>query len=131
MCNRVGEFTSYAQQNLWLVMGEWTTAPTDCAKYLNGRGVGSRWDGTYYGGSVPAFGSCYGITGSHWTFSDEYKAFMRKYWEAQVSVAEKANGWIFWTWKAENADDWSYQKGIEAGFIPRNPDDRLYPGICG
>ncbi|KAG8828955.1 exo-1,3-beta-glucanase [Serendipita sp. 399] len=130
MCGRVSEFTSYSANNLWLVMGEWSNAITDCAKYLNGRGIGARWDGSYNpGGEV--LGSCYGMTGSYSTFSEEYKAFMRRYWEAQVSVAEKVNGWVYWTWKAENADDWSYQKGVEAGYIPKNPDDRLYPNICG
>ena len=31
---------------------------------------------------------------------------------------------------AENADDWSYQKGLEGGWIPQDPTDRLYPDIC-
>ncbi len=32
--------------------------------------------------------------------------------------------------QAENADDWSYQKGLEGGWIPKDPTDRLYPNIC-
>jgi hypothetical protein len=52
--------------------------------------------------------------------------------------------------QAENADEWSYQKGLEGetllipkrtclmlsdapsqgGWIPRDPTDRLYPDIC-
>src|ERR1700743_191126 len=101
MCNRSNEFTGYAYNNLWLIMGEWSNAVTDCAKYLNGRGVGARWDGTYPNGIV--LGSCQNMTGSAATFSTDYKTFMRKYWEAQVTIAEKVNGWIYWTWKAENA----------------------------
>ena len=31
----------------------------------------------------------------------------------------------------ENADDWSYQVGLEGGWIPQDPTDRIYPGICG
>ena len=27
-----------SDKNLWTIVGEWTNAPTDCAKYLNGRG---------------------------------------------------------------------------------------------
>lgn len=129
MCNRIDEFTGYASRNLWLVMGEWSNAQTDCCRYLNGRGIGARWDGTY-AGDAP-LGSCQGMTGSYTTFSEPYKASMRKYWEAQVTVAERVNGWVYWTWKAEDADDWSYQKGVEAGYIPRNPDERLYPNVCG
>jgi glucan 1,3-beta-glucosidase len=40
---------------------------------------------------------------------------MRKYWEAQVVAFEKSQGWIYWTWKAENADEWSYQAGLAGG----------------
>lgn len=57
--------------------GEWSTAVTDCAKWLNGRGVGSRWDGTYGDGNE-ALGSCTGYTGDYSTFSDDYKQYLRK-----------------------------------------------------
>jgi glucan 1,3-beta-glucosidase len=129
MCNQTDEFTNYAGNNLWFIMGEWTTAITDCATSLNGRGIGSRYDGTYP--NSPYLGSCQGMTGSAATFSQDYKNFMRQYWEAQVTVAEKVNGWIYWTWKAENADDWSYQAGLANGYIPMDPTDRLYPNVCG
>lgn len=74
--------------------------------------------------------------------------FLFRYWEVQVDVGESVQGWIFWTWKAraisdklrhmtyytcyqaENADEWSYQKGLAGGWIPRDPTQRLYPGIC-
>lgn len=132
MCNRKAEFTEYTYNNLWLVMGEWSNAVTDCARYLNGRGVGSRWDNTWLmPREAGALGSCQGWTGSASTFSQEYKNFMRKYWEAQVTVAELAAGWVYWTWKAENADDWSYKAGVENGYIPRDPSERMYPGLCG
>lgn len=32
--------------------------------------------------------------------------------------------------QVENADDWSYQRGLEGGWIPQDPSDRLYPNIC-
>lgn len=32
--------------------------------------------------------------------------------------------------QAENADEWSYQRGLEGGWIPQNPTQRLYPGLC-
>lgn len=89
------------------------------------------------------------MTGNSDGFSNDYKTFLRKYWEAQVTAAEAVQGWVYWTWKvrqargalqkpecsillqAENSDDWSYRRGVEAGFIPKNPDDRKYPNICG
>ena len=70
---------------MWTIVGEWTPAMTDCAKYLNGRGVGARYDGSIRKGA-PRYGSCAGKTGQGSTFSQEYKDFLRKSWEAQVSA---------------------------------------------
>ncbi|KAG6817924.1 hypothetical protein H0H87_012392 [Tephrocybe sp. NHM501043] len=112
----------------WVVVGEWTPAATDCAKYLNGRGKGARYDGTFPGST--GVGSCKGLTGKASSFSEEYKTFLRQYWEAQTSTYEKGNGWIQWAWKAEIADEWSYQAGLANGWIPKNPTTRKYPDIC-
>lgn len=40
-----------------------------------------------------------------------FQRFLRKFWEAQTIAYEKGSGWIMWTWKAEDADEWSYQAG--------------------
>lgn len=34
-------------------------------------------------------------------------------------------------WKTESADEWSYQKGIEGGWIPKDPTERAFPNLCG
>lgn len=81
-------------------MGEWSNAATDCTKWLNGRGVGARWDGTRQQDDSHVFGSCDGWSGSYTTFSDDYKKFLRRYFEVQTEVAEQVQGWIYWTWKA-------------------------------
>lgn len=125
-CAKASSLSSF---DLWLIVGEWVPAATDCAKYLNGRGVGSRYDGSYSGST--RVGSCTGLTGKASTFSSSYKTFLRQYWEAQVITYEKAQGWIQWTWKAEAADEWSYQAGLANGWIPQNPTDLKYPSICG
>ncbi|KAL0061942.1 hypothetical protein AAF712_011226 [Marasmius tenuissimus] len=129
-CSMKSGVVNYATNNLWTVMGEWSNAITDCAKYLNGRGVGYRWDGTRAQDDMRRFGSCDSYTGSYRGFSDEYKAFLRRYFEAQIDISEAAQGWVYWPWKAEIADDWSYEKGLEGGWIPQNPSDRMYPNIC-
>ncbi|KAF9267774.1 glycoside hydrolase family 5 protein [Marasmius fiardii PR-910] len=149
-CSMKSTQVNYATNNIWTVMGEWSNAVTDCAKYLNGRGVGIRWEGTRQQDDMHRFGSCDNFTGSYKGFSDDYKAFMRRYFEAQVDIGEAVQGWVYWTWKArltlisrllphfddylfvqaEIADDWSYQIGLEGGWIPKNPSDRLYPNIC-
>ncbi|KAG8784759.1 exo-1,3-beta-glucanase [Ceratobasidium sp. 428] len=125
--NTVG---SYSSNNIWTFVGEWTTAPYDCAKYLNGRGVGARYDGTYPGSTKR--GDCSPFTGSRTKFSTDYKNFMRQFYEAQTSSFERGGqGWFYWTWKAEQADEWSYQAGLAGGWIPTNPTERKYPNVCG
>ena len=116
--------------DLWLIIGEWSSAPTDCALYLNGRGVGARYDGTYPGSTY--VGSCDAMTGSASTFSDAYKTFLGQFWAAQTYAFETgAQGWLQWTWKTESADEWSYQAGLANGWIPQNPNNPQYPNICG
>lgn len=114
-CARGSEIAAYT--TLWTIVGEWTTAATDCARYLNGRGVGSRYDGSYPGSTY--VGDCSQFTGSGNNFSSDYKAFLRRFWEAQVTSWEQGGvGWIFWTWKTESADEWSYSAGLQYGWIP-------------
>ncbi|KIL67587.1 glycoside hydrolase family 5 protein [Amanita muscaria Koide BX008] len=128
-CQWIPTLSSFAQSNIWTVVGEWSTAITDCAQWLNGRNVGARWDGSISQGAQ-YHGSCTNFTGSYQGFSSDYKTFLRRYWEAQVDVGESVQGWVYWTWKAENADEWSYQKGLEGGWIPQDPAERQYPGMC-
>ncbi|KAH9897758.1 glycoside hydrolase family 5 protein [Cubamyces lactineus] len=77
--------STFSQFGLWVIVGEWTPAYTDCAKYLNGRGVGARYDGSYSGSQW--VGNCEGLTGTGDTFSEEYKMNLNKYWDAQVRIA--------------------------------------------
>lgn len=49
----------------------------------------------------------------------------------KVITFEKASGWIQWTWKAEQADEWSYSAGLQFGWVPQVPTDHKYPHICG
>ncbi|KIK63051.1 glycoside hydrolase family 5 protein [Collybiopsis luxurians FD-317 M1] len=127
-CTTRSTISSFASSNIWTIVGEWSTSPTDCAMWLNGRGIGARWDNSINGG--PPNGSCDGLTGDYSTFSSDFKTFLRQYWEAQVEIGESAQGWIYWAWKTESADEWSYQKGLEGGWIPSDPTDRKYPDPC-
>ncbi|PPQ76322.1 hypothetical protein CVT24_008381 [Panaeolus cyanescens] len=133
-CANIQAFRSYEASNLWTVVGEWSNALTDCTRWINGRGTGSRYDGSFSAGpgTVSQFhGTCIGKTGSWRYWTREYIEMLTRYWEAQTHVAETVQGWIFWTWKAEDADEWSYQKGLEGGWIPQDPTSRKYPNICG
>lgn len=69
------------------LVGEFSLATTDCTVYLNGFGVGTRWNGTFPG--FPKLGECGqgdegGIESAG--FSSEYRQFLRKFWDVQVNI---------------------------------------------
>ncbi|CAD6577712.1 MAG: hypothetical protein CYPHOPRED_000306 [Cyphobasidiales sp. Tagirdzhanova-0007] len=119
-----------SNQNLWTFVGEFAATSTDCS---GSKALLAANGGSYYDGTVPgsqAVGSCKGLTGNGSFFSTEYKSFMRQYWEAQVDSWEAGSGWIMWTWKTETADELSYSKGVQYGWIPKDPTERLYANPC-
>jgi glucan 1,3-beta-glucosidase len=82
-CSHASQLASFSKSQMWTIVGEWTPAMTDCAKYLNGRGKGSRYDGSFSG--EKAVGSCSGKTGGDGSkFSSSYKDFLRQMFEAQA-----------------------------------------------
>ncbi|ORX34435.1 putative glucan 1,3-beta-glucosidase [Kockovaella imperatae] len=109
-----------ANQKHWTIVGEWTLAAaanTDCAKWLNGRDKGARYDGTLPDQPKIRFtGDCVTHTGSDPSkWSSDYIEFLGRAFETQTYVYEKASGYIMWTWKTEQAADWSMQAGITYG----------------
>jgi glucan 1,3-beta-glucosidase len=99
-CNLSQSFVDFESSNTWTVVGEWSNALTDCAMWLNGRGVGARWEGQWGAASnQQVFGSCEGYTGNYSTFSQDYKNQLREYFEVQIEVGESVQGWVFWAWK--------------------------------
>ncbi|KAL1749025.1 glycoside hydrolase family 5 protein [Schizophyllum fasciatum] len=125
VCERSENVTATA---IPTVIGEWSLALTDCAKYLNGYLVGARWDGTYP--DTHRMGSCDKWSGTGADFSDKYKEQLRAFRDAQASTWLKGQGYFFWTWKAEAAAEWSYQDGLKYGWIPKDPNEFKYPDIC-
>ncbi|QVM07261.1 hypothetical protein D8B26_001964 [Coccidioides posadasii str. Silveira] len=117
------------------ICGEWSQADTDCARYLNNVGVGTRWTGTMDSPSAkdqvseplcPAAKSgngkacsCDGANADPSEYSDAYKKFLLTYAEAQMSAFEKGWGWFYWTWETESAVQWSWRRGLEAGILPK------------
>ncbi len=110
------------------VDGEWSQADTDCTPNLNNIGVGSRWAGTLNTGDpgtsvlTPSCAeppcSCAQANADPSTYSASYKQFLQMYAEAQMHSFEQAWGWFYWTWKTENAVQWSYMLGLKAGILP-------------
>jgi len=111
------------------IAGEWTGGITDCAKWLNGKNKGARYDGTFEGSSK--VGDCTGkSTGSVAGLSNDDKNNIGRFIEAQLDAFEKASGWIFWTWKTEGAPEWDMQDLLANGIFPQPLDSRKYPGQC-
>lgn len=101
----------------WTISGEWTGGITDCAKWLNGKNKGARYDGTFNGASK--VGDCAGkSTGSVANLSQDDKYNIGRFIEAQLTAYEKASGWIFWTWKTEGAPEWDMQDLLANGLFP-------------
>ncbi|KAL8922669.1 MAG: hypothetical protein Q9208_004982 [Pyrenodesmia sp. 3 TL-2023] len=119
-----------AANNKWTIVGEWTGAQTDCAKWLNGLGRGARYDGTFPDSSYT--GSCEGkYTGTVAGLSSDDKNNIRSYIEAQLDAYEQRSGWVFWTWKTESAPEWHMKDLLAGGLFPQPLDSRQLPGQCG
>lgn len=113
----------------WTIVGEWTGAQTDCAKWLNGLGKGARYDGTFPGSST--VGSCDGkYTGTVAGLSNDDKNNLASFIDAQLDAYEQHTGWIFWTWVTESAPEWHMKDLLAAGIFPQPLTSRKYPNQC-
>ena len=122
MDERIGLVCTYkaelAISNKWAVVGEWCSATTDCALWVNGRYKGARSDGSYTGGTPN--GACNGLSvGTVDGLTDDQKSNIRRMNEAQIESYEGRTGWIFWTWKTEGAPEWDLQAQIAGGLFPQ------------
>lgn len=113
--------------------GEWSNAITDCGLFLNGVGLGTRYEGTYPGGPTNAVGSCADVT--NWqTWSPTLK---KQTMDFAMASMDALQNYFFWTWKIGNSSvsgtvetpHWSYQLGLENGWMPKDPRQAI--GSCG
>ncbi|KDQ60685.1 glycoside hydrolase family 5 protein [Jaapia argillacea MUCL 33604] len=112
--------------------GEFSNAVTDCGKWVNGVGLGTRYEGNYTGYTTSS-GSC-----TTWT---DYQAWTPATKAATMQFAlasmDALQNWFFWTWKIGNSSvsgqiespSWSYQLGLQNGWMPLDP--RQADGTCG
>ncbi|KAJ6006972.1 hypothetical protein N7522_005323 [Penicillium canescens] len=111
------------------IVGEWTGAMTDCAKYLNGKGLGARYDGTFQ--NSQALGSCTDKSeGSVDSLSEGDRSKARRFIEGQLNAYENGAGWLYWTWKTEGAPEWDMQQQLAAGVFPNPVTSRAFPSQC-
>ena len=123
--------SEYRSSNKWTIVGEWSSAMTDCAKYLNGRYRGARTTGSYDGNGPIGRGNCDGLaTGGVAALPDDYKSAIRQFNEAQLDAYEGRTGWFYWTWKTEGAGEWDMQDQLAHGLFPSPPTSRQYGTQC-
>jgi glucan 1,3-beta-glucosidase len=107
----------YSGADKWTFVGEWSAAMTDCATWLNGYGIGARYDGSYPDSTYVA--SCKNMNNLK-SWSKTWRNDVRGYIEAQMESFEaKTQGWIFWNFKTENAPEWDAFRLIDAGIFPQ------------
>ncbi|CEG79476.1 hypothetical protein RMATCC62417_13937 [Rhizopus microsporus] len=117
------------------MVGEFSVATNDCGKYLNGIGLGARFDGTLDQGDGPATPVCPTCTCKgvdDWKkFTPEYKTFLLKFMQKQMDAYEAGIGWFYWTYKTQDHVNphWDYLLAWEQGFAPKDVNNREYS--CG
>lgn len=107
------------------IVGEWLAALTDCTPWLNGVGIGTRYEGTdpYDNDKI---GDCHNINDFD-TWSDDKRKGYRKFVEMQLDqYSTKMNGWIFWCFKTEATIEWDFKRLVELELMPSPLDDRKY-----
>lgn len=112
-------YPSGVQHNL--ICGEWTGAMTDCATWLNGYGIGARYDGTFSkpGQGSSYVGSCAEPNSPITSWSQEFKTATTNYIQAQLNAfSSDASGWIFWNFKTESAGEWDFFQLVDNGVWP-------------
>ncbi|KAG2187283.1 hypothetical protein INT44_004968 [Umbelopsis vinacea] len=111
------------------MVGEFSAATNDCAKYLNGMGIGARYDGTFTDDKPAVCSNCTCTGSEDWqNWSDEYKQFLNRFIERQMDAFESGIGWFFWNFKTENHVNphWDYLLGWEQGWVPKYSGNRTY-----
>lgn len=115
------------------LIGEWSAALTDCAKWLNGVNRGARYDATYENSSP--IGSCNQIYEGDMSYfqNEQVRQNYRRFMEAQMDAYQfaKISGWVFWCWKTESAVEWDFTKLLELNIIPQPLSAREFGDQCG
>lgn len=112
--------------------GEFSAAINDCGLWVNGIGLGSRYDGTMKDYKGPRQGSCDGWN-DYRTWDDATKANILAFTSASMDALQN---FFFWTWKIGNSTSsvpmpnpfWHYRLGLQEGWIPKDP--RSVIGTC-
>mmetsp|Transcript_23280 Transcript_23280/g.78231 ORF Transcript_23280/g.78231 Transcript_23280/m.78231 type:complete len:637 (+) Transcript_23280:3-1913(+) len=147
-CGAPPDIREMADEAVPVVVGEWSTAVSDCMTWLNGLGVPVGWSDpadcarvpcptTFSNGSLPAFvqegrdpppgaaggpdkeGLC-GVDPSAPPRGPlDYDAFYRTFYAYAMGGYEASAGWFFWNFKNELRDPrWGFLDAADHGWLP-------------
>jgi len=123
-CSRWGAAINTTQQTFGIITsGEWSVAINDCGLFVDGVGATVAYAG--------AEGCDPWNNWESWnqTIKDDLKQFA-------LATMDALQNWFFWTWKVDpssvdnavRAPFWSYQLGLQQGWLPTDPRDS--EGAC-
>ncbi|PNS15196.1 hypothetical protein CAC42_8197 [Sphaceloma murrayae] len=96
VCNSASKYNG---ADKWTFVGEWSGAMTDCAKWLNGYGRESRYEGKFPGSFF--VDSC-ADKNDIGRWNETWRGDVRGYIEAQMeSFEQHTRGWVWWNFKTE------------------------------
>lgn len=113
-----------------MINGEFSAAMDDCALWLNGRGVGARFDGSYtINGGSTRIGDCnFRNNSANW--DDGFKAQTQAFLERQMQAFEQQTfGYVFWNFKTETATAWSLFDLDRLGLVPQPLNNYKYGNV--
>ncbi|KAI0333252.1 glycoside hydrolase [Cubamyces sp. BRFM 1775] len=125
-CTSWGGVMNTSRQNFGVtIAGEFSNAINDCGLYVNGVNGDTAADSAY------GPGCAYWEDYANW--SDETKQGLLNF---ALASMDALGDWFFWTWKigpssttnSVRAPLWSYQLGLQNGWMP--PDPRAASGKC-
>ncbi|KAI3403846.1 exgA [Candida oxycetoniae] len=121
---------SIANETQRAIVGEWSAALTDCAPWLNGIGLGSRYEGTEPYTDYDRVGSCSAVNKNPQKWFKHQKKNYRKFIEMQLyQYTENTSGWIFWCWKTEGGGattEWDFKQLAKLDIMPQPLDNYKY-----
>ncbi|KAI9299178.1 glycoside hydrolase [Neoconidiobolus thromboides FSU 785] len=124
----VNDFQKSSKNFGWTMCGEFSVASNDCGKWLNGIGLGARYEGTYEV-KTPACKDCTCKDVDDYTkFTSKHKTFLAQFAQKQMDAFENGIGWYFWNFKTENHINphWDYFLGLKEGWMPKDANNRQY-----
>jgi len=68
--------------------------------------------------------SCAAANADPAAYAPAYRAWLLMNAEASMASFEAGWGWFYWTWATEDAVQWSWKLGMQAGILPAKVADR-------